>query len=75
MKEIDDNEQYSRRNCLLIHGVKETEKEVTDTQVLNLINKELKIPGDKFSIVDIDRSHRLGKKSNDRQTRQSKNVP
>ena len=26
LKGIDDNEQYSRRNCLLIHGVKETDK-------------------------------------------------
>ncbi len=31
-RELDNAEQYSRRNCLLLHGVKETKKEnMTDT--------------------------------------------
>ena len=29
-RSLDRHEQYSRRNCLLIYGVKENEKEDTD---------------------------------------------
>ena len=33
------HEQYSRRNCLLIHGVKENEKEDTDEVVIEIFEK------------------------------------
>ena len=49
-KEADDQEQYSRRNCLLLHGIDEDQDESTDVKVIN-------------SASDIDRSHRIGKKS------------
>ena len=32
-KKADDQEQYSRRNCLLIHGLTETKTEDTDQMV------------------------------------------
>ena len=39
---MDRHEQYSRRNCLLIHGVKVNEKEDTDEVVIEFFEKELK---------------------------------
>ena len=53
-----DSEQYSRRNCLLVHRVEEQEQENTDNIVLNLIKEHLDI---KLSVKDLDRSHRTGK--------------
>ena len=37
---VDRQEQYSRRNCLLVHGIAETNKENTDTLVLKTINEK-----------------------------------
>ena len=34
-KKSDDSEQYSRRNCLLVHGVEEQEQENTDNIILS----------------------------------------
>ena len=48
--------QYSRRNCLLIHGVKENEKEDTDEVVIEIFINEME---EKVSVNDIDRSHQL----------------
>ena len=36
------HEQYSRRNCLLIHGVKENEKEDTDEVVMEILKNKCK---------------------------------
>ena len=58
-KKSDDQEQYSRRNCLLIHGLMETKTEDTDEIVLAVINNKLNI---EMSQMSIDRSHRLGKR-------------
>ena len=58
-KKADDQEQYSRRNCLLIHGWTETKTEDTDEMVLDVINNKLNI---EMSQISIDRSHRLGKR-------------
>ena len=52
---VDSAEQYSRRNCLRITGIQETDSEVTDDIVISLarsIDVEL-------SLQDIDRSHRF----------------
>ena len=57
-KMSDDSEQYSRRNCLLVHGVEEQEQENTDDIVLNVIKEHLDI---ELSVKDFDRSHRIGK--------------
>ena len=40
---IDHQGQYSRQNCLLIHGVEENSSEVTDKLVFNVINNDLEI--------------------------------
>ena len=62
-KEIDDLEQYSRRNCLLLHGVVETNTECTDDIIIKTCAEELGID---VKQEDLDRSHRLGKvKRND----------
>ena len=57
-KRSDDSEQYSCRNCLLVHGIEEQEQENTDNIVLNVIKEDLDI---KLSVKDLDRSHRIGK--------------
>ena len=57
----DRNEQKSRTQCLLIHGVEETQDEKTDELVLDIINNEVKV---ELSLADIERSHRIGPKKN-----------
>ena len=57
-KKSDDSEQYSRKNCLLVHGVEEQEQENTDNIVLNVIKEHLDI---ELLVKDFDRSHRFGK--------------
>ena len=58
-KKTDYQEQYSRRNCLLIHGLNETKTENTDEMVLDVINDKLNM---EMSQVSIGKSHRLGKR-------------
>ena len=55
-KTLEEQEQYSRRNCLRIQGIKETEGENTDALVSNIVRDRLKID---ISPSDIDRSHRI----------------
>ena len=55
------HEQYSRRNFLYIHNLKENEEKDTDKVVIEFFEKEIK---EKLSANDIDRSHRLGKTTN-----------
>ena len=50
-KKADDQEQYSPRNCLLIHWL--TEAETEDTNKLKM----------EMSQISIDKSHRLGKRT------------
>ena len=62
-KQIDDLEQYSRRNCLLLHGVDELNAECTDEIIIKTYAEELGIC---VKQEDLDRSHRLVKvKRND----------
>jgi hypothetical protein len=60
---LEDQLQYSRGNCLLIHGVdEEIGREDTDETVLKLCGKiDVSI-----SRIEIGRSHRLGRKVNGR---------
>ena len=58
-KKADDQEQYLRMNCLLIHGLNETKTEDADEMVLDVINDKLNM---EMSQVSIERSHRLGKR-------------
>ena len=53
----DTAEQYSRRNCIRITGIREAENESTDDHVMSMATAlDLDL-----TINDIDRSHRVGK--------------
>ena len=56
---VDRQEQYSRRNCLLVHGIEETNDENTDDLVLKSIYEKLDVY---ITENEIDRSHRIGRK-------------
>ena len=60
--ELDDQQQYSRRTCLLLHGVKEEQREDVETKVKEVLDSKLEI---KLDEKDIARTHRLGKKKDD----------
>ena len=60
---LDRQEQYSRRNCLLIHGIDEENQENTDEVVINVLKKEM---DEEITHLDIDRSHRLGNRKLDK---------
>ena len=57
-KIMEKQEQYSRRNCTLIHGLKE-EKTKVDDRVLKLFREEL---NEEVLLADLHRTHRIGKK-------------
>ena len=59
-QQIDRQEQYSRSNCLLIHGIEERRHEVTDELVIQTIKSEMDIDID---VKDIDGFHRIGTKT------------
>ena len=63
---IDAQQQYSRRNCLLLHGIEETKGEDTDNIVLEVLNSGIDL---NISKTALDRSRRIGnpksKKSHD----------
>ena len=40
-RSLDCHEQYSRRNCFLIHGVKENEKDNTEKVFIEFFGKEM----------------------------------
>ena len=68
---LDHQEQRSRNECLLIHGVIENVNELTNDLALNVINTELGLRD--IAVESIQRSHRLGPKRNDkRNTRSSR---
>ena len=58
-KKTDDQEQNSRRNCLLIHALNEAKTEDKNEMVLDVINDKLNM---EMSQVSINRSRRLGKR-------------
>ena len=57
--EMDALEQYSRRNCLLFHGVPETDADDTTESVISLCKGKLDVD---VSRDLIDRSHCLGQR-------------
>ena len=59
----DDHEQYSRRNCLVLHGITEKDDEDTDQIVLDVIKEKMDIT---VTEADLDRSHRIGDKTKKR---------
>ena len=54
---IDRQEQYPKRDCILIHGVKENQYEDTDEVVVSKIKNEMDL---EISPRDIDRTNRIG---------------
>ena len=55
---IDRQEQYSRRNSILIHGIAESKEKSKYQQAIAFVNDNLDI---KIDDIDIDRSHRIGR--------------
>ena len=51
---MDRQKQYSRRNCILIHGLKEEKNERINDRILELFRKEL---NEDLLLVDLDRTH------------------
>lgn len=51
---------YSRRNCLLIHGIGEKENEDTDAVVANFFEHHIEVPGFTFDLNLLVRAHRIG---------------
>ena len=58
-KKIERQEQYSRRNCIIIHGLKEEKSESTNDKVVKLFREEL---NEDVLLADLDRTHRIEKK-------------
>ena len=56
---MERQEQYSRGNVILIHGLKEEIDESTDDRVLKLFREKL---NEDVLLADFDRTHRIGKK-------------
>lgn len=54
----DEQEQYSSRECIVLHGIPEEKKEDTDLTFIKEINSRL---DENISVSDLDRTHRLGK--------------
>ena len=42
-KIVDKQEQYLRRNCLLLHGIAEGERENTDALVFKALNEKIHV--------------------------------
>ena len=55
--QLDHQEQYSRRNCILIHDITETQNENTDDISLRTINEHLEL---ELTEKELDRTHRIG---------------
>ena len=55
---VDDLEQYSRRNYLLLHGVKKTDYKNTDDIIIKTIREEM---GVEVREEDLDRTHWIGR--------------
>ena len=56
---VDRQEHYSRRNCLLLRGITEDERENTDELVLETLNEKMHI---NLTPSDLDRTHRIAQK-------------
>ena len=55
---VDKQEQYSWRNCLLLHGIPENKNEKIDNLCLATINEHLELV---ITKIDIERTHIIGK--------------
>ena len=53
---LDHQEQYSRKNCILIHDITETQNKNTDDISLRTINEHLEL---ELTEKELDRTHRI----------------
>ena len=53
---VNRQEHYSKRNCILIYGLKENQNQDTDEVVVNKIKSEMDL---EISLGDIDRTQRI----------------
>ena len=60
--QLDRQENYSRRNCILIHGITETQDENTDDISLRPINEHLEL---QLTEKELDRTHVVGNSKSD----------
>ena len=58
-KKMESQGQYSRRNCILIHGLREQKNESTDDRVFKLFREGL---NEDVLLADLDRTHRIRQK-------------
>ena len=66
-EQIGNQEQYSRRKCLIFEGIRVEQKEKDsdlEKKILNIIQKELKL---NIQPEDIDKAHRIGPAQGDEQ--------
>ena len=49
---VDHQEQYSRKNCILIHGITENKRENTDQQAIDFINDNLDIKMTRLKFIN-----------------------
>ena len=54
---LNKQEQYSKRNCLLIHGLPESKNENNDQIVIASLKEKT---GEEIKKVDLDWTHKLG---------------
>ena len=63
---LDLQEQYTRRNCQLIHGLTESRNENTDDIVIGIVREKM---GEEIKKDEKDQSHRLGAPKNNGKSR------
>ena len=67
--DVENHEQYTRRNCLLVHGIPIEQGKITDSIVLNAINKRLE---ERLIKVDIEHTHIAEKPKDKIQSKKTK---
>ena len=65
-KSIDAQQQYSGRNCLLLHDIEENKGEDTGSIVLEVLNNDM---GLSISKTALDRCHRIGNPKTKKESR------
>ena len=61
-RKLDLMEQYTRRNNMHVHGIEETQQEITDGVICKLASEKLGVP---LTPADIDHSYRMSSGSAD----------
>ena len=64
--QVDQQTQYSRRNCLLFHGIKEEKGEDTNSIIINMVKEEMDL---EILPNDLDRSYCIGNAKTEKKKR------